>query len=180
MKLEMKLPCPKSEAIESYEILLAVCRAEDAYLAVGYKQMRDLLERICRAQMQNESLQMTDLSARISFVAAKVGLSVAEQNRLHTFRLTSNAILNRQQEPNREQLLRDAKTLAFFIRKLLEEDIPHGTIPATSACGCYLPGCVSCPRTSAANACLLPVCRRAIFVCDSLGRSLGETIFSSL
>ena len=86
--------------------------------------MRDLLERICRAQMQNESLQMTDLSARISFVAAKVGLSVAEQNRLHTFRLTSNAILNRQQEPNREQLLRDAKTLAFFIRKILEEDIP--------------------------------------------------------
>lgn len=124
MKLEMKLPCPKSEAIESYEILLAVCRAEDAYFAVGYKQMRDLLERICRAQMQNESLQMTDLSARISFVAAKVGLSVAEQNRLHTFRLTSNAILNRQQEPNRQQLLRDAKTLAFFIRKLLEEDIP--------------------------------------------------------
>ena len=66
MKLEMKLPCPKSEAIESYEILLAVCRAEDTHLAVGYKQMRDLLERICRAQMQNESLQMTDLSARIS------------------------------------------------------------------------------------------------------------------
>ena len=120
----MKLPCPKSEAIESYEILLAVCRAEDAYLAVGYQQMRDLLERICRAQMQNESLQMTDLSARISFVSAKVGLSVTEQNRLHTFRLTSNAILNRQQEPNREQLLRDAKTLAFFIRKLLDEDIP--------------------------------------------------------
>ena len=120
----MKLPCPKNEAIESYELLLAVCRAEDAYLAVGYKQMRDLLERICRGQMQNESLQMTDLSARISFVSAKVGLSVTEQNRLHTFRLTSNAILNRQQEPNREQLLRDAKTLAFFIRKLLDEDIP--------------------------------------------------------
>ena len=120
----MKLPCPKNEAIESYEILLAVCRAEDAYLAVGYKQMRDLLERICRGQMQNESLQMTDLSARISFVSAKVGLSVTEQNRLHTFRLTSNAILNRQQEPNREQLLWDAKTLAFFIRKLLDEDIP--------------------------------------------------------
>ena len=120
----MKLPCQKSEAIESYEILLAVCRAEDTCLAVGYKQMRDLLERICRAQMQNESLQMTNLSARISFVAAKVGLSIAEQNRLHTFRLTSNAILNRQQEPGREQLLRDAKTLAFFIRKLLDEDIP--------------------------------------------------------
>lgn len=120
----MKLPCQKSEAIESYELLLAVCRAEDARLAVGYKQMRDLLERICRSQMQNESLQMTDLSARISFIAAKIELSVGEQNRLHTFRLTSNQILNRRLEPTRENLLRDAKTLAFLIRKLSDEDIP--------------------------------------------------------
>lgn len=43
-------------------------------LVVGYKQMRDLLERICRSEMQNESLQMTDLSARISFVGAKPDL----------------------------------------------------------------------------------------------------------
>lgn len=120
----MKLPCQKSEAIESYELLLAVCRAEDARLAVGYKQMRDLLERICRSQMQNESLQMTDLSARISFIAAKIDLSAGEQNRLHTFRLTSNQILNRRLEPTRENLLRDAKTLAFLIRKLSDEDIP--------------------------------------------------------
>ena len=120
----MKLPCQKSEAIESYELLLAVCRAEDARLAVKYKQMRDLLERICRSQMQNESLQMTDLSARISFIAAKIDLSAGEQNRLHTFRLTSNQILNRRLEPTRENLLRDAKTLAFLIRKLSDEDIP--------------------------------------------------------
>lgn len=120
----MKLPCQKSEAIESYELLLAVCRAEDARLAVGYKQMRDLLERICRSQMQNESLQMTDLSARISFIAAKIDLSAGEQNWLHTFRLTSNQILNRRLEPTRENLLRDAKTLAFLIRKLSDEDIP--------------------------------------------------------
>lgn len=120
----MKLPCQKSEAIESYELLLAVCRAEDARLAVGYKQMRDLLERICRSQMQNESLQMTDLSARISFIAAKIDLSAGEQNRLHTFRLTSNQILNRRLEPTRENLLRDAKTLAFLNRKLSDEDIP--------------------------------------------------------
>lgn len=44
--------------------------------------------------------------------------STVEQNRLHTFRLTSNAILNRQAEPQREQLLRDAKTLAFFVKRL--------------------------------------------------------------
>lgn len=109
----------ENEGRESYEILLAVCKADHLQLTVGYKQMRDLLERLCRLHMHNGSLQMTDLSARISFVAAKVGLSAAEQNRLHTFRLTSNAILNRQQEPTREHLLRDAKTLAFFIRKLL-------------------------------------------------------------
>ena len=120
----MKLPCQKSEAIESYELLLAVCKAGEDELTVGYKQMRDLLERICRAQMQSGSLQMTDLSARISFIAAKTGLSVGEQNRLHTFRLTSNQILNRCLEPNREKLLRDVKTLAFLIRKLSEENIP--------------------------------------------------------
>ncbi len=120
----MKLPCQKSEAIESYELLLAVCKAGEDELTVGYKQMRDLLERICRAQMQSGSLQMTDLSARISFIAAKTGLSVGEQNRLHTFRLTSNQILNRRLEPNRENLLRDVKTLAFLVRKLSEENIP--------------------------------------------------------
>lgn len=120
----MKLPCQKSEAIESYELLLAVCKAGEDELTVGYKQMRDLLERICRAQMQSGSLQMTDLSARISFIAAKTGLSVGEQNRLHTFRLTSNQILNRCLEPNRENLLRDVKTLAFLVRKLSGENIP--------------------------------------------------------
>ena len=120
----MKLPCQKSEAIESYELLLAVCKAGEDELTVGYKQMRDLLERICRAQMQSGSLQMTDLSARISFIAAKTGLSVGEQNRLHTFRLTSNQILNRRFEPNRENLLRDVKTLAFLVRKLSGENIP--------------------------------------------------------
>ena len=60
-----------NEGIESYELLLAVCREKGVELVVGYKQMRDLLERICRSEMQNESLQMTDLSARISFVGAK-------------------------------------------------------------------------------------------------------------
>ena len=69
----------ENEGRESYEILLAVCKADHLQLTIGYKQMRDLLERLCRLHMHNGSLQMTDLSARISFVAAKVGLSVAEQ-----------------------------------------------------------------------------------------------------
>lgn len=114
----------ENEGKESYDLLLAVCAMNELQLTIGYKQMRELLERLCRTQMQNQSLQMTDLSARISFVAARVGLSIVEQNRLHTFRLTSNDILNRRAEPTREYLLRDAKTLAFFVRKLSGEEIP--------------------------------------------------------
>lgn len=148
----------ENEGRESYEILLAVCKADHLQLTVGYKQMRDLLERLCRLHMHNGSLQMTDLSARISFVAAKVGLSAAEQNRLHTFRLTSNAILNRQQEPTREHLLRDAKTLAFFIRKLLRK-IFHRNCISCFPNGCHLYRGSSGTQARPADACLFSVFR---------------------
>ena len=113
----------KNEVKEYYDRLLDACR-DDVPLEVSYRQLRELLEQLCHAQMADGSLQMTDLSARISYVAAKVGLSVREQNRLHTFRLTSNRVLNHEQVPLREDLLRDVKTLAFFIRLLTQEDIP--------------------------------------------------------
>mgnify|MGYP000793170721 CR=1 FL=1 len=112
-----------NEGIESYELLLAVCREKGVELVVGYKQMRDLLERICRSEMQNESLQMTDLSARISFVGAKTGLTYAEQNRLHTFRLTSNRVLNHQLVPVSASacapLMADSKSLHTAIKMLI-------------------------------------------------------------
>lgn len=124
------------EIKESFDILLAACRTNDTQTGMAYKQMRDLLERICRSLMQNESLQMTDLSARISFVASLTGLSIAEQNRLHTFRLTSNDVLNRRTNPTRNNLLRDAKTLAFFLKKLSGAAIPeelYRLLPPTDA-----------------------------------------------
>lgn len=114
----------QSEVNTYFELLFSLCQAEDVPRKTLYKQMRDLLERVCREQMQDESLQMTDLSARINFVAMKFGLSTREQNRLHTFRLTSNRILNRQEDATAEKLLRDIKTLAFFIRKVYQADIP--------------------------------------------------------
>lgn len=114
----------KEEAREYYYFLLTVCQDENIPLVTVYRQLREVLERLCRTQMPDGSLQMTDLSARVSFVASKVGLSVVEQNRLHTFRLTSNAVLNRQSEPSRENLLRDIKTLTFFVKRLTGEDIP--------------------------------------------------------
>lgn len=124
MKKNEESEMKKEEIKEYYSILLNACREENISLELVYRQLRELLERLCRTQMTDGSLQMTDLSARISFVSSKVGLSVAEQNRLHTFRLTSNDILNRRAEPKREHLLRDAKTLAFFIKRLTGEEIP--------------------------------------------------------
>lgn len=114
----------QEEVREYYHFLLTVCRDENIPLITAYRQLREFLERLCRTQMPDGSLQMTDLSARISFVASKAGLSVVEQNRLHTFRLTSNAVLNRLAEPSRENLLRDIKTMTFFVKKLTAEDIP--------------------------------------------------------
>ena len=113
-----------SEIKEYFDLLLEACCAEDFSLRSAYRQLRELLEHLCRTQMADSSLQMTDLSARINFVSSKLGLTVAEQNRLHTFRLTSNAVLNRQAEPSREQLLRDAKTLSFFVKRLTGEAVP--------------------------------------------------------
>ena len=96
-----------AEIEEYFYLLREVCRADDSSLGTAYRQLRELLEHLCRTQMTDSSLQMTDLAARINFVSSKLGLTVAEQNRLHTFRLASNAVLNRQAEPSREKLLRD-------------------------------------------------------------------------
>lgn len=134
-----------SEISEYYDLLLVACRCalpasrnciDLAACADAYRRMRTLLEHLCYEQMPESSLQMTDLSARINFVGAKVGLSVVEQNRLHTFRLTGNAILNRQAEVQPAQLLRDAKTLAFFVKRLTGADIPaplYALLPAADA-----------------------------------------------
>ena len=112
------------EVKEYYDILLALCEAEETSLSARYRQLRDMLERICRLYMKDESLQMTDLAARISFLSSCVSLDSAEQNKLHTFRLTSNAILNHELAPTKELFLRDVKTLSYLLRKLTSQDIP--------------------------------------------------------
>ena len=65
----------KEEAREYYHFLLTVCQDENIPLVTVYRQLREFLERLCRTQMPDGSLQMTDLSARVSFVASKVGLA---------------------------------------------------------------------------------------------------------
>ena len=134
------------EVKEYFSILLEACHVEEISLDVAYRQLRELLERLCRTQMPDGSLQMTDLSARISFVASKAGLSTVEQNRLHTFRLTSNAILNRQAEPL-TGLLRPHSpewTLSFPLTMQTEPSWMPFCAPTTLGdrstfrlCGCY-------------------------------------------
>lgn len=114
----------ENEVKEYFDVLHALIRQEELSLKSAYRQLRELLELLCRREIGDESLQMTDLSARISLVAAKQGLSVSEQNRLHTLRITSNTVLNNKGDYSRKELLRDVKTLAFFIKRSTGEEVP--------------------------------------------------------
>ena len=60
----------KQEENEYFSALWDIYAVKEQSLVVAYRQLRELLERLCRAFMQNESLQMTDLAARINFLAA--------------------------------------------------------------------------------------------------------------
>ena len=51
------------EVKEYFSILLEACHVEEISLDVAYRQLRELLERLCRTQMPDGSLQMTDLPA---------------------------------------------------------------------------------------------------------------------
>ncbi len=115
----------EDEVKEYFDLLLAISRDATIPLVAAYRQLRNLLERLCHKEMPGNNLQITDLSARISFVASKLSLSLSEQNRLHTFRLTSNAVLNGDTTHSREHLLRDIKALAFFVKRVTSIDIPE-------------------------------------------------------
>ena len=90
------------DANEYFDALWEIYASKESTLYIRYRQMRELLERLCRTFMQNESLQMTDLAARINFLASKYEFELSEQNRLHSLRLRSNDILNNRLEPRRK------------------------------------------------------------------------------
>ena len=60
-----------AEIEEYFYLLREVCRADDSSLGTAYRQLRELLEHLCRTQMTDSSLQMTDLAARINFGAVR-------------------------------------------------------------------------------------------------------------
>jgi hypothetical protein len=109
---------------EEYAILSAVCDLGKKNLYTAYQQLCNLLERICKENIEDSSLQMTDMAARISFISAKLKLTMAEQNKLHTVRIVSNYVLNHRIEPGLKDLLRDVKTVARLVERLYAEQIP--------------------------------------------------------
>lgn len=113
------------EIAEYYEELYNLCAVEQEQpLARRYRQLREALERVMRQQMMGTGLQATDLAARINYVATQFALDGREQNQLHTFRLTSNDILNHRKEPSKQEFLRDLRAVAYAYRKIFHEDIP--------------------------------------------------------
>ena len=112
------------KASSYYQSIWEIATDTELSLLYKYRLLRGLFERICKAEMLTVDLQATDLSARISFIADKFELSYIEQQRLHSFRLTSNALLNAEAEPEEEAFYRDLKTVSFFVRKLYEVSIP--------------------------------------------------------
>ena len=113
------------EIAEYYEEPYNLCAVEQEQpLARRYRQLREALERVMRQQMMGTGLQATDLAARINYVATQFALDGREQNQLHTFRLTSNDILNHRKEPSEQEFLRDLRAVAYAYRKIFHEDIP--------------------------------------------------------
>ena len=112
------------EIAEYYEELYRLYIDENQPLERRYRQLRESLERVVRERIQGNSLQTTDLAARINYVATQYELDIKEQNQLHTFRLTSNDILNHSKFPAKEAFLRDLRAVAFAYRKMFAKVIP--------------------------------------------------------
>ena len=92
---------------EIYLVLWTLCKEVERPLRHRYRALRECFERMVREQMQNVALQATDLSARINYLATQFALEDSVKNALHTFRLTSNDVMNHRKEPTPEEFLRD-------------------------------------------------------------------------
>lgn len=93
-------------------------------LSWKYRCLRELLERVIRERMQDTNLQITDLSARINYIASQFSLNAKERMALHTFRLTSNEVLNRRKEAEDADFLRDSRSIAEACSRMYACPIP--------------------------------------------------------
>ena len=113
------------EIREYYEELFHLCNEESEPLKRRYRKLRELLERAVRSQMKGTSLQTTDFAARLNYVATMTKMDGGEINRIHTFRITSNDILNYRKEASKHEFMRDVAAVTFALRKIFNEEIPR-------------------------------------------------------
>lgn len=111
------------EVREFYEELLSLCTNEVCSLH-DYRVLRESFERVIREKMRPVGLQATDLAARINYLSSLAALDDKTRNALHTFRLTSNEVLNHRKEPVREEFLRDVRAVAGAYSRLFDAPIP--------------------------------------------------------
>lgn len=104
--------------------LWMLCTNGERPLSHRYRSLRESFERVIRGQMQHAGLQCTDLAARINYVASQFSLTVQEKNALHTFRLTSNDVLNRRKDPARDEFLRDVRSVGEAYCKMFSVSLP--------------------------------------------------------
>lgn len=112
------------EVREIYLEFWTLCTGAERPLRHRYRSLRELFERMAREQMQNVALQATDLAARINYLSAQFSLDDSVKNDLHTFRLTSNEVMNRRKEPVAEEFLRDVRSVAEACRAIFNVLIP--------------------------------------------------------
>ncbi|MBQ2855917.1 MAG: AAA family ATPase [Bacteroidaceae bacterium] len=112
------------EVREIYMELWMLCRDTKHPLRHRYRSLREAFERVSREQMQNVSLQSTDLAARINYLSVQFSLKERCKNALHTFRLTSNDVMNHRKEPVVDEFLRDARSVADAYQGIFDTPIP--------------------------------------------------------
>ena len=109
---------------ELYEELISLCKNE-ACSVQDYRTLRESFERVMREKMRNVGLQTTDLAARINYLSNSLSLDAKSRNALHTFRLTSNDVLNHRKDPAKEELLRDVRSVAVVYSCLFDIPLPE-------------------------------------------------------
>lgn len=112
------------EVREIYIELWKLCAETERPLRHRYRLLRESFERVAREQMQNISLQSTDLAARINYLSAQFSLKDWCKNALHTFRLTSNEVMNHRKSPLLDEFLRDVRSVAEAYQGIFDAPIP--------------------------------------------------------
>ena len=121
---------------ELYGELLLLCRNEVCSLH-DYRILRESFERVIREKIQLVGLQTTDLAARINYFSNSAALDNKTRNALHTFRLTSNDVLNHRKAPVKEEFLRDVLVVAGVYSRLFETAIPQELLLLLPADGSF-------------------------------------------